>query len=82
MMDDSIDKPLAGRPQPMVDRCVCHDISFADILTWSSQRERTTLDDIREHFGCGESCGTCVPYIRQVLGTRQCSIPLMLDTSD
>ena len=81
-MDDSADKPLMGRPQPMVNRCVCHDVSFADILAWSSQRDRTTLEDIREHFGCGKSCATCVPYIRQVLETHQCSIPLMLDTSD
>ena len=63
----------------MVNRCVCHDVSFADILAWSDQRTHCTLDDIREQFGCGKSCATCVPYIKQVLETRECSIPLVLE---
>jgi bacterioferritin-associated ferredoxin len=81
-MNESTDVPLPMRRHPIVNRCVCHDVAFADILAWSDQREQTTIDDIREQFGCGKSCATCVPYIRAVLETRQCEIPLMQDTSD
>jgi bacterioferritin-associated ferredoxin len=72
--------PPARRPQPMVNRCVCHDVAFADILTWSARREATTLEDVRLKFGCGNSCATCVPYIRQALESGVSSVPLKLDT--
>lgn len=82
MIDPTSNPPTPGpRPHPMVNRCVCHDVAFADILAWSSRREYTSLDDIRRHFGCGNSCATCVPYIRQAMESGVCSVPLKLDTS-
>ncbi|MDG2477550.1 MAG: (2Fe-2S)-binding protein [Phycisphaerales bacterium] len=71
-------RPRQTRPKPMVNRCVCHEVPFQEILAWSDQREHTTLEDIRKHFGCGGSCGMCKPYLREVLDTRETSVPLRL----
>jgi bacterioferritin-associated ferredoxin len=68
------------RPQPMVDRCICHGVSFADIRAWADDREDTTLDKVRAHWGCGRSCGMCRPYIQKVLETGDVRIPLMVPT--
>ncbi len=70
-----------SRPQPMVDRCVCHEVTFADIQDWARHREETTLDDIRDHWECGRSCGMCRPYLRRMLQTGDVQIPLMIPSN-
>ena len=79
-MSDSIHLELGAsrRPQPMVNRCVCHDVAFATILEWSAKRPNTTVQDIRDEFGCTQSCGMYGQYLRTMLKTREANIPLVL----
>ncbi|MCB9845138.1 MAG: (2Fe-2S)-binding protein [Phycisphaeraceae bacterium] len=49
-----------------VDRCVCHDITFAR-LALLARRERLDLDELSARTGCGTSCGMCRPYLSRML---------------
>jgi bacterioferritin-associated ferredoxin len=62
----------------MVEKCVCHDVSFAHLLAWAADRSNTTVDDVRDTFGCSGSCGMCRRYIEQALATGEPRIPLVL----
>ncbi len=62
----------------MVEKCVCHDVPFQRIAAFAADRPETTLDCVREAFGCGGSCGMCRQYIRRVLTTGETSIPLIV----
>ncbi len=68
------------KPIPTVDRCICHDVPFSDILAWADGQDSPTLDDVGAEFGCGTSCGMCRPYLRRVLEEGVDRVPLMLDT--
>jgi len=62
-------------PTP-VDRCVCHNVSFAELL----RLHRETGADVarlQTVTKCGTSCGMCVPYIRVVLTTGRVRLPVM-----
>ncbi len=65
-----------------VDRCVCHDVTFAALraLAKESDARAGTVDadhavvehalkEIRRATGCTTGCGTCEPYIRLMLRT-------------
>ena len=62
----------------MVEQCVCHEVPFTSVAAFAANRTTTTLDDIREAFGCCGSCGMCRRYIRRVLETGETSVPLIL----
>ena len=62
-------------PTP-VDRCVCRQVLFADLL----RLHRATgarLDELRTRTGCGTGCGLCVPYIRAALATGRERLPIL-----
>ncbi len=65
-----------------VDRCVCHDVTFASLKILARQIEPRgatpaadpgvvdlTLRELRRMTGCTTGCGTCEPYIRLMLQT-------------
>lgn len=60
----------------MVDRCVCHDVTFAELLRLVDERG-LSLEELQEETGCGTGCGTCLPYIDIVLETRQTILPVL-----
>jgi bacterioferritin-associated ferredoxin len=62
----------------MVEKCVCHDVTFEALLQWAATRTSTTIDDVRETFGCSGSCGMCRTYIQQALATGETRIALRL----
>ena len=66
-------RPSESSPDdgPVVDRCVCFDVSFAEIRNWAGDRECTTLSCVRDEFGCTDGCGLCRPFIRRVLETGE-----------
>ncbi|MHC4992115.1 MAG: (2Fe-2S)-binding protein [Planctomycetota bacterium] len=57
-----------------VDRCVCHDVTFAQMREYARQ-ERADFDALRRRFGCGSGCGLCVPYVRAMLRTGRTRFP-------
>jgi len=56
-------------------------VTFAAIQAWARTREETTLDDIRDQWECGRSCGMCKPYLRRMLETGEVRIALMIPSS-
>jgi len=51
-----------------IDRCVCRQILFADLLP-RVRAGAWQLPDLIRETGCGGSCGLCQPYLRAMIGT-------------
>lgn len=61
-----------------VDRCVCHQTLFSDMLTTAlAMRARGVDDDqhilqkLRDQTGCTTGCALCTPYILRMIQTGQ-----------
>lgn len=61
---------------PVVDRCVCRGVSFAELKDLA-ERTGADLDGIAERTGCGSGCSMCVPYIQKMLESGETSFELM-----
>jgi len=59
-------------PRP-VKRCVCFDTTFAELKAAGVE----SVADAREKFGCGSSCGSCVPYIERMLETGETAFSVL-----
>lgn len=59
-----------------VDRCVCRNVTFAELLRLAKARN-ADLPELSRLTGCGTSCGMCRPYIRVVLLTGRTELPPM-----
>lgn len=64
-------------PTP-VDRCVCRQVLFADLLRLHRE-SGAGFDELRRLTGCGTGCGLCTPYIRVALATGRARLPVMTD---
>ena len=53
-----------------IDRCVCLDRRFVDLLSEAGARG-FGLDDLMRETGCGDRCGLCRPYLRRMLSTGE-----------
>jgi len=51
-----------------IDRCVCRQTLFADLLPRVRAAGWQLADVIRE-TGCGGNCGLCRPYLRAMIST-------------
>lgn len=60
----------------MVDRCVCHDVSFAALLRLHAE-QGLDLEALKARTGCCTGCGTCEPYVRLALRTGDVSFPVL-----
>ena len=50
----------------LIDRCICRNRTFEDLL--SEARERSwSLNEMIRVTGCGGQCGLCRPYLRRML---------------
>ena len=49
-----------------IDRCVCYGLLFETILERATEEE-WTIEDIKTILGCGDACGMCVPYMKEML---------------
>lgn len=58
-----------------VDRCVCFDVTFAELQRFAKTRA-CDLEALRREFHCGRGCGLCIPYIRQMLETGRTVFPV------
>ncbi len=54
------------RPELRIDRCVCQRVTF-DRLLPVARAEAWTLEQLIQETGCGDQCGMCRPYLRQML---------------
>jgi bacterioferritin-associated ferredoxin len=53
-----------------IDRCVCRNRRFADLLS-EARSAGHDLHRLMRATGCGEQCGLCRPYLRRMLSTGQ-----------
>lgn len=62
---------MSGRPARVtVDRCVCRDRPFAELLD-AARTEGWGLAELIGATGCGAQCGLCRPYLRRMLATGE-----------
>ena len=59
-----------GTGSVLIDRCICRNTAFTDLLP-EARREGWTLDDLMRQTGCGAQCGLCRPYLRRMLRTGE-----------
>jgi bacterioferritin-associated ferredoxin len=64
-------------PTP-VDRCVCKQVMFAELIR-QNRDNGAGFEDLQRRTGCGTGCGLCVPYIRVALATGRPRLPVMSD---
>ena len=53
-------------PELRIDRCVCQRVLF-ERLRPVARAEGWTLEELMQETGCGDQCGMCRPYLRQML---------------
>jgi bacterioferritin-associated ferredoxin len=52
--------------RPTIDRCVCQRAPFSALLDLARHHD-WSLEQLIEQTGCGDQCGMCRPYLRQML---------------
>ena len=57
-------------PAVLVDRCICRNRSFADLLP-EARTCGWDLAALMAATGCGAQCGLCRPYLRRMLATGE-----------
>lgn len=54
-----------------VDRCICHQISFADVKRIADEKGFTSVEELRVEKICSTNCKLCEPYIQRMLETGE-----------
>ena len=65
-----------------VDRCVCFDRSFVDLLAVARREGVTTLEELQEATDFGLACRICNPYVRRMLRTGETTFSVLLSDHD
>lgn len=61
-----------------VDRCICHDVRFEQVLQWARLNDTTDIAAVRATFGCTSSCGMCRQYLVEALHTGESRVSLIM----
>jgi bacterioferritin-associated ferredoxin len=67
-------------PGLLIDRCICRNVPFAELLPLV-RAHGWTLDDVIRETGCGGQCGLCRPYLRRMIATGQTTFSEILTES-
>lgn len=59
----------------MVDRCICHNVTFTRIAELAAQG--LSLDDISSKTRCCTGCGMCEAYVQVVIATGRERLPVL-----
>jgi len=54
-----------------IDRCVCHEKSFAYLLKVAEDHDCASLESLQKHVTFGSTCGLCHIYIERTLKTKE-----------
>jgi bacterioferritin-associated ferredoxin len=60
----------SGTGTILVDRCICRDMAFKDLLR-RARPAGWSLIDLMGETGAGAQCGLCRPYLRRMLQTGE-----------
>lgn len=58
----------SSRPAVLIDRCICRNRLFLELLP-EARALRWSLNELIRVTGCGGQCGLCRPYLREMLRT-------------
>jgi NAD(P)H-nitrite reductase large subunit len=61
-----------------VDRCVCHDVTFEELVRLHRERG-LDFDQIQDRTHAATGCGLCEWYIRAALATGETRFPVLSD---
>ncbi len=61
----------------LIDRCICRNRSFADLLP-QARAHSWSLNEMIRITGCGGQCGLCRPYLRDMLASGQTAFDHLL----
>ncbi|MCS7083231.1 MAG: (2Fe-2S)-binding protein [Bacteroidetes bacterium] len=64
-------------PAPEVDRCVCHDRTFAELWQIVQTYGARSIAELQRHVAFGYRCRLCHPYVVRMLQTGQTRFPVM-----
>lgn len=53
-----------------IDRCVCHNLTFAELVR-TARQEGVGLVELSRRTGFGTKCGSCVAYVKRTLKTGE-----------
>lgn len=53
----------------MMTRCECWQLSFVGLMAYARRHGITTLAELAQATGCGTGCGSCRPYLEELLRT-------------
>jgi bacterioferritin-associated ferredoxin len=59
-----------------VDRCVCWNLTFAD-LRYIAESDSLDFNGLVNRTGCCTGCTTCEPYVRRMLKTGETDMPVL-----
>lgn len=68
---------MTGAVALLIDRCVCRNRPFRELLPEAQSRQWSLNQLIRE-TGCGGQCGLCKPYLREMLATGRTEFDTLL----
>lgn len=54
-----------------IDRCVCDRVSFAELHDVATEHACTTMEELACHARFGQQCGSCRPYVAEMLKTGE-----------
>jgi len=66
----------------VIDRCVCGDVSFAELLDVVQRTGARTIAALQRHASVGKGCGLCLPYVRRMLQTGQVVFTELISEDD
>ena len=62
---------MANTRRKTVKRCVCHKITFSEILTLAEEKNLNSYTQLLEEKICGMGCGMCHPYLNKMMATGE-----------
>jgi bacterioferritin-associated ferredoxin len=66
----------------MVDRCICFNITFAELKAISDRINVRSLDSLQQSVDFGLRCGLCKPYVERMLETGRVVFPVIRTQPD
>jgi NAD(P)H-nitrite reductase large subunit len=66
----------------MVDRCICFNITFAELKAISDRTGVRSLDTLQQTVDFGLRCGLCKPYVERMLETGRVVFPVIRTQPD
>lgn len=62
---------------PIVDRCICHQITFEEIKKIAKSKGLSTIEQLQREKISSTNCRLCKPYIERMLETGETSFNLI-----